>query len=69
MYINNQLSEAIGYEMDVRCWRSLGLKGVKNADTEASMASGKKDNCLLKIRVARDVMQDIKNKKFEGVTE
>ena len=69
LYINTQLSEAMGHELDIRCWRSLKLKNVKNADVEISMAEGKKENCLLKVRAARAVMLDIKNKKLEGLTE
>lgn len=71
VFINGKLSEAIGNEVDARGWRSLSLagKGGKDADTQVQIAEAKRDNLLLNVKHAREIMAEIKNKKFEGLTE
>lgn len=70
VFINGKISQVIGHEVDARSWRTLALegKGGKNADVEIGIAESKRDNLLINVKHARDIMHEIKNKKFAGMT-
>ncbi len=67
--IGKRRAELLGQETDIRYWKLMALKGVKNAEINVVNTTDTRDNNIKALKTAEELKQEINAGKWDVIEE